>query len=178
MEIRIATLEDQHHISQIYYQAFPEDEREIVSYLAIALLRTKTSSPILSIVAELDRVLIGHIAFSPVWLKKPSSQHFLGYILAPLAVMPKYQRQSVGSTLVTNGLKQLETLNTTRVFVYGDPNYYGRFGFNADLATHFPPPYPLQYPYGWLGTVLKKENCLEHAGAIECVAPLCDPKLW
>ena len=44
------------------------------------------------------------------------------------------------------------------LFVYGDPKYYSRFGFSADAAVRYIPPYRLQYPFGWQGIALKERN--------------------
>ena len=64
------------------------------------------------------------------------------------------------------------------VFVYGDPAYYGRFGFQRETATRFLPPYDLQYPFGWQAVVLHGDPADERIARISCVAPLCDPSLW
>ena len=40
------------------------------------------------------------------------------------------------------------------VFVYGDPKYYGKFGFSAEVASAYSPPYELQYPFGWQAVAL------------------------
>ena len=177
MQIRSATLEDQYSITKIYHEAFDEDERDIVSTLAVSLLSEKSSPPTLSFVAQLNDSLIGHIAFTPVGLKK-SKVSFSGYILAPLAVIPEQQKKHVGTTLVTRGLNQLAEMKVHLVFVYGDPNYYHRFGFNPDVAAPFHPPYPLQYPHGWLALELRTDIEQKIFGEIECVMSLCDPKLW
>jgi putative acetyltransferase len=64
------------------------------------------------------------------------------------------------------------------LFVYGDPKYYGRFGFNADTARNYTAPYNLQYPFGWQAIALNEFDLARAAVTISCIASLCDPKLW
>jgi len=64
------------------------------------------------------------------------------------------------------------------LFVYGDPQYYGRFGFEADAATPYTPPYRLRYPDGWQAIPLNNYDISGSTGTLSCVASLCDPKLW
>jgi len=64
------------------------------------------------------------------------------------------------------------------VFVYGDPKYYGRFGFNTDAASQYKTPYNLQYPFGWQAILLNECDIEKPTVAINCVISLYDPKLW
>jgi putative acetyltransferase len=56
--------------------------------------------------------------------------------LAPLAVLPQWQRQGIGSRLVQEGLRSAEQLRIDVIIVLGDPDYYQRFGFSAGLAAN------------------------------------------
>lgn len=82
----------------------------------------------LSLVAEYQQQIIGHIAFSKVAIDE-EDQGWYG--LAPLAVDPNWQNQGVGVALVEAGLKALKALDAAGCVVLGDPDYYGRFGFQA-----------------------------------------------
>ncbi len=156
--------------------AFAEGERGIVSKLAMDLLSEQTPPQAISLVAETDGAVVGHIAFSPVTIG--SNKSFQGYILAPLGVKPDYQKRGIGSKLIEYGMQQLSVMGVNVVFVYGDPKYYGRFGFSADEALQYTAPYPLQYPFGWQVIVLNACKIEKPPVAITCVASLCDPKLW
>ena len=156
--------------------AFPQGEGEIVAKLAIDLLGAHTTPQTFSFVAETDGALVGHIAFSPVLLA--ADEDFLGYILAPLAVQPEHQHCQVGSQLIAHGLRQLSTMEVHIVCVYGDPQYYGRFGFSAAAARPYRPPYPLHHPFGWQAIVLTAHDRTNPPAALTCAAALCDPKLW
>ena len=176
MNIRTATSQDRDDIKRIYSSAFPIAESEMVAKLAIDLLSENTTPRILSLVAEIDDALVGHVAFSPVQIG--NNQNCQAYILAPLAVQPDYQKRRIGSTLIEYGLKNLSSMGVNVVFVYGDPKYYGRFGFNADAAHNYTTPYSLQYPFGWQAIILNECDIQKAPVAIDCVASLCAPKFW
>lgn len=172
--IRIATVHDREDIRAIHLSAFPETERQLVSTLALKLL--DESQQTISLVAESDGAVVGHIAFSPVTMK--GNEHCQGYILAPLAVRPEYQDRGIGSKLIKSGLHRLAEQQVNILFVYGDPGYYGKFGFDAETAQGFLPPYRLQYPFGWLAMTLNEGVDTESTVEISCAAPLNDPALW
>jgi len=175
MQIRRATLDDAEQIKNVHLQAFDISEAELVAKLAADLLSEKSIPETLSLIAIEDDLIVGHIAFSPVYLVK--SQEFVATILAPLAVLPSYQKNKVGSSLIKFGLKLISNSGESLVLVYGDPNYYSKFGFNSELAKSFIPPYKLQYPEGWLVLNLN-DTVLPLGGKIDCVGPLNYPDLW
>ena len=80
---------------------------------------------VVSLVAERDGEVVGHIGFSPV----TSAAAARGFGLAPLAVRPDAQRLGVGGMLVVEGLAAAARSGCEFVVVLGDPRYYGRFGF-------------------------------------------------
>lgn len=176
MHIRTATSLDQDGIHDVYWSAFAESEREIVSNLAVNLLSEETTPQTISLVAETEGAVVGHVAFSPVTIG--SNKNFQGYILAPLGVKPDYQKRRIGSKLVESGMQQLSEMGVDILFVYGDPNYYSRFGFRTDAADRFIPPYRLQYPFGWQAIALNECNVEKSPVEIACVGSLCDPELW
>lgn len=175
MGIRETTIKDSSKVKNLYLRAFDDSEGEIVSNLAVNFIKENPASNILSLVATDNEKIIGHIAFSPVYLDS-TNQHF-GYILAPLAVLPKYQNNKIGSTLVKEGFKTISSQRACIVFVYGDPNYYSRFGFSHDLAQKYQPPYALKYPEGWQ-VVKLNSTIFPDGGLIKCVNYLNDPQLW
>ena len=175
MQLREAGLKDAEDIKQIHLQAFDSSEAELVADLAVKLLRDKSADQIISLVATDGGEIIGHVAFSPVFLQ--GSDELFGYILAPLAVLPDQQNKSVGSALVSYGLDMLSSSGAHMIFVYGDPGYYSRFGFNTDLARAFSPPYTLQYPQGWHALRTSAAD-IAKGGTLRCVEPLNHAELW
>jgi predicted N-acetyltransferase YhbS len=75
-------------------------------------------------------------------------------------------------------MQQLLKTDVNILFVYGDPEYYRKFCFSADVADRYIPPYKLQYPCGWQAIVLNESNVEKSPNRIACVTSLCDPKLW
>lgn len=90
-------------------------------------------SPLVSLVAEIDLAIVGHILFSPVTLSGFSHLRIMG--LAPMAVLPARQRSGIGSTLVGAGLEKCREMGYGAVVVLGHPKYYPRFGFSP--STRF-----------------------------------------
>jgi putative acetyltransferase len=92
----------------------------------VETLRTK-ASPLVSLIAEEDGSVVGHILFSPVTLTNDEQLPLMG--LAPMAVLPAYQRRGIGSALVRAGLAACVQLGIGAVVVLGHATYYPRFGF-------------------------------------------------
>jgi putative acetyltransferase len=95
-------------------------------------LRLRAVDPI-SLVAEDDHHIVGHIMFSPVRLT--GADDLRAMALAPMAVTPARQRAGIGSALVRAGLEACRQQGVEAVFVVGHPSYYPRFGFR--LASSF-----------------------------------------
>jgi putative acetyltransferase len=79
-----------------------------------------------SLVAEIDGCVVGHIAFSPVTISD-DTEHWYG--LVSLSVLPEYHRKGVGKALIQEGLAQLKDLGAKGCCVVGHPDYYRKLGF-------------------------------------------------
>jgi len=79
-----------------------------------------------SLVAEIDGRVVGHIAFSPVEISDGTRGW---YGLGPVSVLPEYQRQGIGKALIREGLSRLKSLNARGCCLAGHPDYYWKFGF-------------------------------------------------
>ncbi|MBM3819307.1 MAG: N-acetyltransferase [Acidimicrobiia bacterium] len=88
----------------------------------------------LSLVAEQDGAVVGHILFTPVTITS-GGRDVVGMGLAPMGVRPERQRQGIGSALVRHGLDLLRERRCPFVVVVGHPEYYPRFGF-ARASLH------------------------------------------
>jgi putative acetyltransferase len=121
--IRPETPEDEVAIRNINEEAFGQgEEAELVDKL-----RSRAALTISLVAVQGDEV-VGHIAFSPVTVESRGSS-FEAITLAPMSVLPEYQRQGIGSQLVSAGLDECRNLGHEIVIVVGHPSYYPRFGF-------------------------------------------------
>src|SRR6516225_4108610 len=126
--IRIETTNDRSSILEVHRQAFGgDDEGRLVD-----LLRDGGFAR-LSLVAEQDDQIVGHIFFSELAIV--SDQGSLPALaLAALAVLPEHQRRGLGTMLVQEALRLCRSSGHRIVIVVGHPEYYPRFGFSAKLA--------------------------------------------
>ncbi|MCL6708850.1 N-acetyltransferase [Pseudomonas sp. R2.Fl] len=100
----------------------------------------------ISLVAEDEGAIVGHVAFSPLTL---SSGQTDWYALGPISVEPERQRSGIGSTLIATGFERLKALAAAGCVLAGDPGYYGRFGFRSFPGLScdaVPPEYLLALP--------------------------------
>ncbi len=123
LTVRPETPEDIDPIHYVNEQAFgQEEEAEIV-----AKLRDRAALTV-SLVASQENEVVGHIAFSPAAIELESLS-FEAVTLAPMAVLPAYQKQGIGGQLIRAGLEECRSLGYEVVVVLGHPTYYPRFGF-------------------------------------------------
>lgn len=88
-----------------------------------------------SLVADDNGVVIGHVAVSPVTISDGTSG-WLG--LGPISVAPDYQGQGIGTQLMEQALAELRALSASGCVVLGEPGYYSRFGFKAEPSLVLP----------------------------------------
>jgi putative acetyltransferase len=93
----------------------------------------------ISLVAEVNGRVVGHIAFSPVTISD-STRNWYG--LGPVSVLPEYQRQGIGKALIREGLSRLKDINAQGCCLVGHPDYYRKFGFTniPELVLEGVPP--------------------------------------
>jgi putative acetyltransferase len=122
MQIRPETASDSERIANVHRTAFPSpDEATLVDKLR------GEGNLIISLVAEDEDLIAGHIAFSPVTIDgKPG-----GLGLAPVAVLPEHQQKGIGSDLIRAGIEKANELGVGYLVVLGHRSYYPRFGFET-----------------------------------------------
>ena len=84
---------------------------------------------LLSLVAEQDGAIIGHILFTPMRIVSDNGDEYAAVGLGPIAVLPEFQKQGVGSKLMESGLDRCRKEEHEIMLVLGHPSYYPRFGF-------------------------------------------------
>ena len=88
-----------------------------------------------SLVAEVEGTIVGHVAVSPVVISDGTSGWFG---LGPISVVPGHQGRGVGARLMGEALRMLRNRGAAGCVVLGDPRYYSRFGFQSDLRLNLP----------------------------------------
>lgn len=124
--IRSETIADVEAIADVTVAAFKtlEISNHTEQFVITALRAAKALT--VSLVAELNGRVIGHIAFSPVSISDGARNW---YGLGPVSVLPEYQRQGIGKALILEGLARLKDLNAQGCCLVGFPDYYKKFGF-------------------------------------------------
>ena len=139
IHIRTETPADYPAVDHILKDAFGKDEEAI---LVENLRKHPDFIPALSLVAELDGQMLGHILFSVITIEgvkhKPRS-----LALAPVAVLPQWQNKGIGRQLIEAGLATARQLGFNSVVVLGHELYYPKFGFKPASLWRIVAPFPV-----------------------------------
>ncbi|MEU6320408.1 N-acetyltransferase [Streptomyces sp. NPDC047009] len=145
MELREERPGDSEPVRDIHLRAFG-DHGPVVADLVDTLRQIITPADGLSLVAESEGRIVGHVMFTRSLLDAPRRLVEV-QVLSPLAVMPEHHKRGIGSALVRHGLKILAERSVPLVFLEGDPGYYSRFGFTPGGDQGFRKP-SLRIPDG------------------------------
>ena len=128
MIIREETQSDVEAITDITKAAFENHPfSNNTEQFIITALRAANALTV-SLVAEVDEKLVGHIAFSPVSFSDGSENW---YGLGPVSVLPDYQKQGIGTKLVNEGISLLKDMGAQGCVLVGEPGFYEHFGFKS-----------------------------------------------
>jgi putative acetyltransferase len=147
--IRDETDADVSAITEVTIAAFKtlEISNKTEQYIIEALRAAKALT--VSLVAEVDGRVVGHIAFSPVTISDGTRNW---YGLGPVSVLPEYQRKGVGKALISEGLSRLKGLNARGCCLVGHPGYYEKFGFkNMPGLVHEGVPWEVFFALSFVG---------------------------
>ena len=124
--IRSETVADIDAITEVTIAAFKTLEvSNQTEHFIIEALRAAHALTV-SLVAEVDGRVVGHVAFSPVTISDGSPNW---YGLGPVSVLPECQRRGIGRALIQEGISRLKDLGARGCCLVGHPEYYRRFGF-------------------------------------------------
>ncbi|MBE9209541.1 N-acetyltransferase [Nostoc sp. LEGE 06077] len=138
LNIRRETFADYPAITEVNRLAFgQENEANLIDKIR----HSDRYIPKLSLVAEIENFVVGHILFSYIDLVNTEKLQVIG--LAPLAVHPQFQKQGIGSALVEAGLKIADDKGEALVIVLGHPHFYSRFGFQPSVVYQIESPFPV-----------------------------------
>ncbi len=135
IEIREETTTDVPAIETVTASAFLNAPHTSHTEQFIVNALRKAGQFAISLVAEADGVVIGHVAVSPVTISDGAAAWFG---LGPISVEPEHQGIGIGSRLMREALSLLREQGASGCVVFGYPEYYKRFGFQAKPGLVFP----------------------------------------
>jgi len=134
------------------------------SFLVQKLRQSLDFIPQLSIVAEIKGRIVGHILFSKILII--GSNNYESIALAPISVLPDYQKRGIGSKLILEGLLRTKLLGFESVIVLGHKDYYPRFGF--EKASRWSIYCPFEVPdENFMAIELKKDSLAGKSGIVK-----------
>lgn len=126
MLVRNQTESDDIAIEKITVEAFKDHPFSCHTEQYIIRELRNNNNLLVSLVAEIEGMVVGHIAFSLVSISNAADNWFG---LGPVSVKPEFQNKGIGSKLIREGLIKVKALGANGCVVLGEPGYYGRFGF-------------------------------------------------
>ena len=155
VEIRNETVTDVDAVDAVTTAAFLTAPHTAHTEQFIVKALRKAGKLTISLVAEVDGDVVGHVAVSPISTSDGASDwHGLG----PISVAPTYQGQGVGSRLVREALRALRVSGAAGCVVLGEPAFYGRFGFRAQPGLVLPNVPPEYFQAMSFGTAMPTGN--------------------
>lgn len=130
MKIRVENKEDYEVVERLIELAFisaensNKDEHNLIARIRLG----NNYVPELSLVAEKDSKILGQILLSKVDIRNKETV-FQELVLAPISVLPEYQKQGIGSSLIKEAISKAKKMGYSLIIVLGYPSYYSKFGF-------------------------------------------------
>jgi len=178
LEIRLICEADQSDTVDLFKRVFADaqgaDAGEALERLVTQLIEQSETDKVVGFGAFENSAIVGSIYFSQLAFDDPRRV----MMLSPVAVRTEKQRSGVGQALIREGLSQLKAQGVDLVVTYGDPAYYGKFGFIPLSEELIQAPHPLTMPQGWLGAPLSSQYLPRLNGKPTCVNAFNDDSLW
>jgi len=168
--------DDLNYILFVEREAFKSNkEANLVKHM----LSDPSANPLLSLIATIGNRAIGHILFTTAHLSNNPNKVKIS-LLVPLAIIPNYQKQGIGSKLVKRGLELLSKSGVDLVFVLGHPKYYPKYGFTPASKLGFEAPYPIpeEVADAWMVQALHPNVIGIISGKVICCNALNKPEHW
>ena len=176
MYIRETTDADLNDILFVEREAFNTNKE---AELTRDMLADPSAKPRLSLLAFVENQPAGHILFTNGQLSNAEGKVAVSF-LAPLAVVPRFQKQGIGGSLIKKGLELLSQSSVDLVFVVGHPEYYPRYGFTPASKLGFEPTYPIpeEVADAWMVQALRPDIIGAVSGKVICCDTLNKPEHW
>ncbi len=129
--------------------------------LVEALRRGKAFIPELSLVAEVEKKIVGHILFTEARIGED-----IILVLAPVSVLPEYQGEGVGGRLIEEGHRIARELGYRGVVLLGYPAYYSKFGYVPSVTYGIKSPFEVPEEY-FMAVELREGSLEEIEGTLE-----------
>ncbi len=145
------------------------------------LIHDNSADPSLSLIAWHDEKPVGHILFTRTYINEKDSHQPLTHLLAPLAIIPEYQKQGIGQMLIKEGLRILKERGSHLVLVIGHIDYYPRAGFINDAGNYgyeTPYPIPVEVKDAWMYYKLTDCSLIPKSGRVLVADALMKPEYW
>lgn len=176
MEIRTTTASDIDAVLEVHRHAFAsEDEPELTRIL----LEDADAAPLISLLAEENGTVLGHILLTSASLE--GGAHMDSMMVAPLGVVPGRQSEGIGSALAMAAIEQARQAGIGLLFLAGHPGYYSRFGFRTraeNLGFTPPAPMPPNQADAWMVMELVPGAIERASGRVIPAGELTNPKYW
>ena len=175
LNIRETTLADIKDILYVEREAFQRDSEPNITK---DMLSDPSAEPRVSLLVFVKNQPVGHILFT-----RGCIEGNLGIgvsFLAPLAIIPKFQKQGIGGALIKEGNTRLSKIGVDLVFLLGHIDYYPRFGFTPALKLGFQPTYPIpsEVADAWMVKALKPNIIGLVSGRVICCDAMNKPEIW
>ena len=178
MNNKILDKNSQEEVTSLFTSVFTASEGEkegrLIGNLASELSSRTDNHEIICIGTYEEGSIIGAIFFTRLRF----IQDIKVYMLAPVAISTKHQREGVGQALINYGLKELKNRSMAVVVTYGDPSFYSKVGFKALSENVIQAPLKLSMPEGWLGKSLTEAPISAVNDRPTCVEEFNDPVYW
>lgn len=169
---------DVHEMKELFVKTFSDSEGEseghLIGALVEELLTTTDGRDIRVFTATDGGVLAGGIIFTRLTFESVVE----AFLLAPVAVLTRYQGRGVGQELISFALESLRKEGVALAFTYGDPAFYSKVGFRQVTEVMIKAPLTLTYPEGWLCQSLTDDDIRQIPGESSCVKAFDNPAYW
>jgi predicted N-acetyltransferase YhbS len=178
MEFRSIGRDHSREVTDLFRSCFTSsegaEEGDAIAALAEVLASAIDDESIFCFAAFESEAMVGAIFFTRLTFESPAQV----YMLSPVAVLTRRQRQGIGKKLIAFGLSGMQARGAQVAVTYGDPEFYGKLGFRPLPEESLQAPMKLSMPFGWLGQSLTEAPIPTLGDRPKCVGAFNDPQYW